>query len=395
MSGAEMSGAEMSGAENARIRTPRAEHVGSLLRPKALLAAMDEIYLPGHTALLAEERGKDLTAMRAAEDAAIDVALGRQRDAGLDVVSDGEFRRMLFTNSFYDAVDGLRPNEQGVPFVNSAGESQEYAGPPIFDRRLTKVDSPPAKEAAYLAAHTDAPFKVTFPAASWFCEPQVISPGRPVPGYDSAEEARAHCLEILRELVLETIAQGTRYIQFDFPAYPLLADEVWSGRLKGMGVDLDEMLALSLEADRQILDGLPTDVHYGMHICRGNWRSRWMFTGSLEPFAEAVFALPYDTFLVEWEDTTREGDYSSLRHVPPGPVVAMGIVSSKSNEVESQDDVLRRMDEAAQHLDLGQLALAPQCGFGSAAEGNELDDETQWRKLELIGRVADRLWGGR
>jgi 5-methyltetrahydropteroyltriglutamate--homocysteine methyltransferase len=292
MSGAEMSGDEMAGAQHARIRSPRAEHVGSLLRPKALLAAMDEIYLPGHTALLAEERGKDLTAMRAAEDAAIDVALVRQRDAGLDVLSDGEFRRMLFTNSFYDAVDGLRPNEQGVPFVNSAGESQEYAGPPIFDRRLTKVDSPPAKEAAYLAAHTDAPFKVTFPAASWFCEPQVISPGRPVPGYDSAEEARAHCLEILRELVLETIAQGTRYIQFDFPAYPLLADEVWSGRLKGMGVDLDEMLALSLEADRQILDGLPTDVHYGMHICRGNWRSRWMFTGSLEPFAEAVFALP-------------------------------------------------------------------------------------------------------
>lgn len=374
-------------------RPPRAEHVGSLLRPPELLAVMDEIYVPGHTALLAEERGRELSKLRAAEDRAIDAALARQHQAGLDVVSDGEYRRMLFTNSFYDAVDGLRPNEQGVPFRGAEGEVLEHAGPPVFDRRLTKIDSPPAREAAYLAERTNQLFKVTFPAASWFCEPQVIPPGRPVPGYDSPEQARAHCLEMLRELVTETIAQGAGYIQFDFPAYPLLVDDAWRARLESLGVDLELLLEQSIEADRQILDGLPDGVHYGLHICRGNWRSRWLFSGSLEPLAEQIFALPYDTFLIEWEDTTREGDYSSLRHVPPGPIVAMGIVSSKSNQVESEDEVLRRMDEAAQHLDVGQLALASRCGFGSAAEGNELDEDTQWRKLELIARIAERLWG--
>lgn len=374
-------------------RPPRAEHVGSLLRPPELLAILNEIYLPGHTALLAEERERDLSKLRAAEDRAIDAVLARQQQAGLDVVSDGEFRRMLFTNSFYDAVDGLRPNPQGVPFVNATGETLEYAGPPIFQRRLTKIDSPPAREAGYLAERTDQPFKVTFPAASWFCQPQVIPPGQPIPGYGSAEEARAHCLDILRELITETIARGARYIQFDFPAYPFLVDDDWRDRLDSLGVDLDDLLEQSIEADRQILAGLPDEVHYGLHICRGNWRSRWLFSGSLEPVAERIFNLPYDTFLVEWEDTAREGDYAALKDVPAGPVVAVGIISSKSNQLEHEDDVLRRMDEAARYLDLDQLALAPQCGFGSAAEGNELDEDTQWRKLELIGRVAERLWG--
>lgn len=343
--------------------------------------------------MLGEERQHDLTGLHTAEDAAIEAALVRQREAGLDVLSDGEFRRMLFTNSFYDAVEGLRPAERGVPFVNGAGETLEYAGPPIFERKLTKIDCPSAREAVYLAARADRPFKITFPAASWFCEPQVIPPGQPIPGYSSPEEARDHCLQILRELVLETIEQGARYIQFDFPAYPLFVDNAWRARLQSMGIDLDVLLDQALEADRQIRAGLPDDVHYGLHICRGNWRSRWLFSGSLEPLAERVFQLPYDTFLVEWEDITREGDYSTLRHVPSKPIVAMGIVSSKSCAVESDDEVLRRMEEAARFLDLNQLALAPQCGFASAAVGNELDEAAQWRKLELIGRVAERLWG--
>lgn len=223
---------------------------------------------------------------------------------------------MLFTNSFYDAVDGLRPADSGVPFVNAAGEAIEYAGPPVFERRLGKVDSPPAREAAYIAKRTEQPFKVTFPAASWFCEPQVIPPGQAIPGYNSPEEAREHCMQILRELVLETIEQGANYIQFDFPSYPLFVDDAWSARLQGMGVDLDALLEQSLDADRRIIADLPAEVHYGLHLCRGNWRSRWLFSGSLEPLAERIFGLPYDTFLVEWEDTTREGDYAALRHVP-------------------------------------------------------------------------------
>ncbi len=135
-------------------------------------------------------------------------------------------------------------------------------------------------------------------------------------------------------------------------------------------------------------------VPTGLHVCRGNYRSRWVCEGSLEPVAERMFGeLPYDAFLVEWDDVRREGGYEAIRFVPPGHVVVMGLVSSKRAELEHEEDVVRRLDEAARHLPLEQLALSTQCGFASVIEGNELDEETQWRKLALVALVADRVWG--
>jgi 5-methyltetrahydropteroyltriglutamate--homocysteine methyltransferase len=146
-------------------------------------------------------------------------------------------------------------------------------------------------------------------------------------------------------------------------------------------------------ADRMIIEGLPDHVRTAIHLCRGNLRGMYMVSGSLDPVAEAFFSLPYDSFLVEWDDTSRMGDYSALRHVPKGPVVGMGIVSTKSPELESEDVLLSHLDEAGQFLDIEQLALCPQCGFASEAGGNDMDEDTQWRKLELVARVADRVWG--
>jgi 5-methyltetrahydropteroyltriglutamate--homocysteine methyltransferase len=134
-------------------------------------------------------------------------------------------------------------------------------------------------------------------------------------------------------------------------------------------------------------------VTYALHICRGNWQSRWLAEGSLEPLAERIFDLPYDYFSMEWEDTDREGDYSPLRHVPKGPIVAMGIMSSKRTRVESEDELIQHMEEASRFLGMDQLAISPQCGFStSAVLGNKTDEDVQWRKLEVLGRVADRLW---
>jgi methionine synthase II (cobalamin-independent) len=248
----------------------------------------------------------------------------------------------------------------------------------------------------YLRSLTDYPFKITFPAASWFTFPFWWRPGVTDRAYASQEEMLEHIIEIERALVAEVINAGTSYVQFDFPIYPFLLDDGWRSRLQRAGVDLAGLLDQALRADRAILDGIPDGITRAFHLCRGNHRSHWLASGSIEPFAERLFSeLPYDRFLIEWEDTAREGGFEPLRHVPPGPVVVMGIVSSKRPELESVDDLLRRLDEAAHYLDMGQLALSPQCGFASTLAGNLIDEDTQWRKLAIVGQVADRAWGNR
>jgi 5-methyltetrahydropteroyltriglutamate--homocysteine methyltransferase len=143
-----------------------------------------------------------------------------------------------------------------------------------------------------------------------------------------------------------------------------------------------------------VFEGIPDDVTVALHICRGNFRSSRMCEGSLEPVAERVFGeLPYDAFLVEWDDLGRDGGFEPVRYLREGSTMVMGIVSTKTPVLEAEDDLLRKMDVAA---GLGggmdRLAISPQCGFGSVMVGNEIDEDTQWRKLELVARVADRLW---
>jgi 5-methyltetrahydropteroyltriglutamate--homocysteine methyltransferase len=369
-------------------RPARAEVVGSLLRPPALRAAIDAFYEPGHSAALDEERAKDRTALREAEDAAIRQAVRRQRDCGLDVVTDGEFRRWMFMNSFYDAVSGVRTGKT-VTFRNDRGEPVELAVHEIV-APLEAVDSPGAREAAFLAAEAGAPFKVTFPAASIFVHPFTTVEG----AYDDVDAFVDAAIAIERRLVREAIEAGARYVQFDFPLYPYLVDPAWIARFEAAGHDADDLVARSLAADAAVLDGVPDDVTVGLHICRGNFRSSWMCEGSLEPVAERVFGgLPYDAFLVEWDDEGRDGGYAPVRHLRGGSVMVMGLISSKTPVLEHEDDLLRRMDEAASHAGgMDRLAVSPQCGFASVMLGNETNEDAQWRKLELVGRVADRLW---
>lgn len=376
-------------------RSPaRADTVGSLLRPARLRQAMAEVYEDRHTALLPEERQKDLSRLHRIEDDLIAEAVRRQIDIGLDVVTDGELRRYMFTNSFYDAVDGLEPSTETITFVDAGGDRIEYPGPPMIRERLRTVDSPAAREAAYLASITDYPFKITFPAASWFCFPFWWRPGITDRAYGDAEEMIEHAIAIERELIAEAIAAGAPSIQLDFPVYPYLLDERWLRRLRAGGVDPEALLDRALAADRAVVEGIPDRVTVALHLCRGNFRSHWLASGSIEPIAERLFnELPYHRFLIEWEDVDREGGYEPLRHVPRGPIVVMGIVSSKRPELEPEDDLMRRMDEAANYLDLDQLAISPQCGFASVLEGNEVSEEVQWQKLELVARVADRIWG--
>jgi 5-methyltetrahydropteroyltriglutamate--homocysteine methyltransferase len=369
-------------------RPARAEVVGSLLRPRKLRAAVEALYMPGHHALLREERSKDLSNLHALEDEAAAEAVHRQVDIGLDVVTDGEFRRWMFLNSFYDAVEGYSTDRHAVEFTNERGETVALTVHSI-ERRLRQIDSPAAREAAFMASITDHPFKVTFPAASIFTHPF----GLETSAYTGIDEFAAHAIEIERRLIADVIAAGCRYVQLDFPLYPYLVDQSWSARFHEAGHDAADLLDKAIAADRAILEGIPNVVTTGLHICRGNYRSRWLCFGSLEPIAERIFnELPYDVFLVEWDDVGRDGGYAPIRFVPEGRIVAMGIVSSKTRELEPESRLLRQMEAASRYLPLEQLAVSTQCGFASVLEGNETDEEVQWRKLELVARIADRLW---
>jgi 5-methyltetrahydropteroyltriglutamate--homocysteine methyltransferase len=376
------------------FRSPaRAETVGSLLRPAGLKAAVASFYEAGHSAALDEERGKDPSVLRAAEDAAIRTAVRRQIDAGLDVVSDGEFRRWMFMNSFYDAVRGVRTGKS-VTFRNDRGNDVRLNVHEVVDR-LEVVDSPGAREAAFLAASAPGvPFKVTFPAASIFTHPltTVSGPGRG--GYRSLEEFVDHAVELERRLVAEAIEAGARYVQFDFPLYPYLVDPSWVARFEAEGHTTDALLRAAAAADRAVVRDLPADVTVALHICRGNFRSSWMCEGSLEPIAADVFGtLPYDVFLVEWDDVGRDGGIEPIRFLREGSTMVMGLVSTKTPQLEREDDLLFRMGEAARLVGgIERLAISPQCGFASVMVGNEIDEDAQWRKLALVASVADRLW---
>jgi 5-methyltetrahydropteroyltriglutamate--homocysteine methyltransferase len=372
----------------------RAETVGSLLRPENLKAEVQRFYSPGHSALLDEERSKDRTELRGLEDRAIREAVRRQVDVGLDVVTDGEFRRWMFMNSFYDAVSGVRTRKT-VKFHNDRDEEVELNVHEIVER-LAPVDSPAAREAAFMVEATEGqPFKVTFPAASIFTHPLTTVTGSDGGGYDSLEEFVADAIEIERQLVADAIAAGAGYIQFDFPLYPYLIDRSWIARFEARGHVVRTLLDRALAADLAVIEGIPGDVTVALHVCKGNYRSSWMCEGSLEPVAERVFGeLPYASFLVEWDDQGRDGGYEPIRFLRPGSRMVMGIVSTKTRVLEDKDDLLRKMDEASAIVGgLDRLAISPQCGFASVMVGNEVDEDVQWRKLELVGRVAERLWG--
>jgi 5-methyltetrahydropteroyltriglutamate--homocysteine methyltransferase len=356
-------------------RPARAEVVGSLLRPPKLKAAVEAFYERGHSAALAEERAKDRTELTRIEDEAIREAVRRQVECGLDVITDGEFRRWMFMNTFYDAVAGVRTGKT-VTFHNERGDDVELNVHEIVGR-LQRIDSPP--------------FKVTFPAASIFAHPFTTVDG----AYESLAAFVRDAVDIERSLVADAIAAGAGTIQFDFPLYVYLADPAWADRFAAAGHHDAALLDAAIEADRAVLSDIPGHVSTALHICRGNYRSSWMCEGSLEPVAERVFGeLPYDAFLVEWDDRGRDGGFEPIRFLRDGSTMVMGIVSTKTPDLEAEDDLLARMDEAAGIVGgMDRLAISPQCGFASVMVGNEIDEDAQWRKLELVARVADRIWG--
>ncbi len=317
--------------------------------------------------------------------------VAKQESIGIDSITDGEFRRVFFMGSLDQAISGFAPSEMTIEFHNE-NEKVDVEGRPVVIDRLEMIATPGADEARFVAPLTDKPVKVTFPAASSQANPSMFVPGVTDQHYDNFMELAMHLGQLMRGQIDAAIEAGATSIQLDYPVYPLLLDPQFR---EMMGADASQQaLEGALMADTMIVQGLPEHITTSLHLCRGNLRGMWMADAKLDPIAERFFALPYDNFLIEWDDTSRMGDYSALKGVPAGgPTVAMGLVSTKTSELEDEDELVRHIEEAAQYVDIGQLALCPQCGFASEAGGNDLTEDQQWAKLELVRRVADRVWG--
>jgi methionine synthase II (cobalamin-independent) len=367
--------------------------VGSLLRPPAIRQLFERIYAGKETQIATfvdEASAADLTRLNQLAEEAIRGVVRRQIDIGLDVVSDGELRRGVFENSLWEGLEGIGPNPRKMEFTDKTGEIISPPTTAMVTGRVRKVRSPAAEEASFLASITDFPFKVTLPAPSMLLFPET---GLAEAAYRDRDEMVADMVGVYRELVADAVAAGARYVQFDFPIYPLLVDPHSRAALAELGEDADSLLTKAIAADAAVTEGVPDEVTVALHLCRGNYRSHWFLEGSLAPLAERMFAeLPFDTFLFEWDDVGREGDYEPIRYVPPGKIMVLGLVSTKVPELENDDDTVRRLEQASRYLPLDQLAISPQCGFASVWEGNLIDEDTQWRKLELVARVADRVW---
>jgi len=362
----------------------RADNVGSFLRPARVLEAR-AAYNEGQ---MERER------LREIEDSAILEVLEMQRQVGVDVFTDGEFRRDSFLTGLSQWLEGFSPNTESFlrewhgPDGGMLPTTVRVVNAKLRHRRFT------AEEVAFMKEHSPGPIKITMPSAT------MIGFGAFKQGL--TERHYATPAELLRELagiinneVRAVIEDGVHYIQIDAPNYPMrYCAENSRQLLQAQGLDFDQDLDDAIAADNACLEGAKREgVTLGFHVCRGNNRSRWQVEGGYEPIAEKLFgSLDVDAFLLEY-DTDRAGGFEPLRFVPPGKTVVLGLVTTKEGRMEPQDLLLRRIEEASKYVALDDLALSPQCGFASVSAGNLVSFDDQRRKLELVVETARKVWG--
>jgi methionine synthase II (cobalamin-independent) len=363
----------------------RTDVVGSLLRPPELLEAQR---LHGEGSLSKAE-------LERAEDRAVDRALSLQEEAGLDVVTDGEMRRLSFQSQLPASVDGFAPWDLdaflwGDWHSDEAGDLS-IARPPIaVVDKLRRRRFLSAGELAYALERTDRILKVTLPSPSLFAN--FWDPERSTGAYPSLESFLADVAEIVREEADELARLGARYLQLDAPHYPLLVDPTWRDFYESRGWPAERWLELGLELDYHVMGARP-GLTWGFHLCRGNQASRWLVSGGYEWLAERIFAkLHVERLLLEYDDE-RSGGFDPLARVPEHTVCVLGLVTTKSGRRETVDELARRIREAATVVPLERLALSPQCGFATSVVGNALTMADQAAKLRTIVETARVVWG--
>jgi methionine synthase II (cobalamin-independent) len=369
-----------------RTRPPfRADHVGSLLRPPHLLQARDDF---SQGRIGADE-------LRAIEDDAIREAVRMQKEVGLQSATDGEFRRESWHMDFIYQLDGIT-KEAGhiaVKFFNEQGTVEFTPAALHVEGKLGVSKTIFGDDFAFLqkTVSTAVP-KLTIPSPSmvhYRGGKAAVDPAV----YRDLDAFWADLTAAYREQVRRLGELGCTYLQFDDTSLAYMNDPHQRQYVASIGGDPERQHVEYIHHINEALSGRPEGMSVTTHMCRGNFRSSWAAEGGYEFVAEALFnELEVDGFFMEWDDE-RSGGFEPLRLLPKGKQVVLGLVTTKRGELETKDEVRRRIEEAARYAPIEQLCLSPQCGFSSTVEGNELSQEQQWAKLRLIVEVAKEVWG--
>ena len=359
----------------------RADHIGSLMRPKALRDA--------HKAHAA---GRMADADFAhAQDEAVGAAVAMQEAAGIGAVTDGEFRRRSWFAGFVDAVEGLTHKDTEFNFMEE-GEAAISVPVPHAEAPIRRTRGITTHELAFVQKVAKVPAKITMPAPSvmhFFRGPEGID--KKV--YPDTEQFWADLVAVYRAEIAELGRMGLAYLQLDDVPPALLCDAKIRQRIAEWGWDWKQLLDKYIWANNEVLRGRPKGMTVGVHLCRGNFRGHWIGSGGYEPVAEKFFGeVDADLFLLEY-DSERAGDFRPLRHLPKEKGVVLGLVSSKTPVLESAAELKRRIDDAAKFISPERLAISPQCGFGTTVGGAPMSEDDQKRKLALVGQVAREVWG--
>jgi 5-methyltetrahydropteroyltriglutamate--homocysteine methyltransferase len=359
----------------------RVEHVGSLLRPQFLRDARG-----------AYKRGELTPAeFKAAEDRAVRENVAMQEDLGLPVVNDGEMRRESFQSELTAACEGFtgvdvnawlwgewHSSEVGDVTISRPTELAVIA--PV--RKLRNLT---AEEFTFLRGCTSRQAKVTLPSPSLFAN--LWSPQRSAGAYPTLDAFLVDVVQVLSDEVRELVRLGCTYIQLDAPHYPLLIDPTWRAFYEERGWALERWLGYGIDLDNAVIDaGRPAT--FGFHLCRGNQLSRWLVSGGYDAIAAPVFGSVHaDRLLLEYDDE-RSGTFDPLRLVPDDKLVVLGLVTTKTSQVEPLEHIKARLREASSLVDTERLAISPQCGFATSVAGNAITPEAQRAKLALLVRAA-------
>ncbi|MGA2395602.1 MAG: 5-methyltetrahydropteroyltriglutamate--homocysteine S-methyltransferase [Candidatus Lustribacter sp.] len=363
----------------------RADHIGSLLRPPELLAARD-----------AFGRGElDAARLRSVEDAAIrDVVAGQER-VGLEIVTDGEFRRENWYADFIGRLAGveIRAAEQNPAFAADPGNAVHYVPKNVVTVALLRRPEPIlVRDFAFLAATTTRAAKITLPSPSRLH----FHGGRSVVSstvYPDIEDFFADVGRAYRAEIADLEAAGCRYIQIDDPLFSYFISDRLRAEIVANGERPEARLARYVRLINDCIAARRAGTAIGIHICRGNARSAWIAEGGYERIAEQLFgSLEGDHFLLEYDDD-RSGDFAPLRFIPAGKRVVLGLVTSKRGALEERSTLLRRVEDATRYVPLENLAISPQCGFASVVEGNLITPDDQWAKLRRVVDVSHEIWG--
>lgn len=381
----------------------RIDHIGSLVRP----AMLKDVFARFDRGAASRE---DLTQ---AQNQAIREVIARQEAHGLPVVTDGEFRRHNFQESFSECVSGFdvpqnvsryyEKRDLNLTPLQRAEQNFDEAGPAIVTRRgavqrLKLIRNLPLEEFRFAQSVAKNPVKVTVLGPDRIAQRFKWEASKNI--YKDLDDFVDHVVEIQRRMIAELVDAGCQYIQIDAPGYTAYVDNVSLERMRSRGEDPERNLQRSIEADNALIGGFP-GVTFGIHICRGNARTtdpitgklvpQWHREGSYDAIAERLFnSLKHHRLLLEY-DSERAGGFEPLRLVPKDKIVVLGLVTTKSSDLEAVDELKRRIDQASRYLPLDQLALSPQCGFGGI-DSKVMSEEEMWRKFDRIVETATDVW---